>query len=105
MQNLQTRLLQTADQQIIIETFVTSSFFILVYEANTYNLLVQRNFFQKQSPIASIQNVFCQYAANLQEETQTEIWFQKNFQNTFLEEHLWGIGFGFYIICFGASNK
>ena len=38
---------------MIIVTFVTSSMFILVYEANTYNLLVQKNYFLKQSPIAS----------------------------------------------------
>ena len=42
------------------ETFVTSSFFILVYEANTYNLLVQRNNFLKQSPIASLQKCVLQ---------------------------------------------
>ena len=32
-----------------------SSLFILVYEGNTYNLLVQRNYFQRQSPVASLQ--------------------------------------------------
>ena len=26
-------------------------------------------------------------------------------QNTFLEEHVWGTGSVFYIICFDASNK
>ena len=26
-------------------------------------------------------------------------------QNAFLEEHRWGTGSVFYIICFGASNK
>ena len=32
-------------QQRISETFVISSLFILVYESNTYSLLVQRNYF------------------------------------------------------------
>ena len=45
--NLQTRFLSITDQQIISETFVTSSLFILVCEGNTYNLLVQRNYFEK----------------------------------------------------------
>ena len=96
------------------------SFFILVCEGNTYNLHVQSNYFQKQSPIASLQNVSRKYAANLQEETHTVMWFQKNLrstsawvlqckftgdlQNIFLE-HLWGTGSVFYCICFGASNK
>ena len=59
----------------------------------------------------------CKYAANLQEEIHTEMWFQKelrvacstsawvlhckfagDLQNTFLEEHLWGTGSEFYII-------
>ena len=85
--------------------------FILVCEGNTYNLLVQRNYFQKQSPIAPLQSVSCKCAANLQEETHTEMWFQKklrgtsawvlyckfagDLQNTFLEEHLWGLVLGF----------
>ena len=59
--NLQTRMLLITDQQIIIETFVTSSlFFILVYEANTYNLLIQTNYFLKQSPVASLQKCVLQ---------------------------------------------
>ena len=53
------------------ETLTTSSLFILVRESNTYNLLVQRNYFQKQSPIDSLQKCPC-YAANLQE-THTEM--------------------------------
>ena len=31
--------------------------------------------------------------------------FAGKLQNTFLEEHLWGTGSGFFIICFGASYK
>ena len=31
--------------------------------------------------------------------------FAEDLQNTFLEEHLWGTGSVFYLICFGASNK
>ena len=63
----------------------------------------------------------CKYAANLREETHTEMRFQKklrstfawvlyckfagDLQNTFLEKHLWGTRSVFYIICFGESNK
>ena len=65
-------------------------------------------------------SVPCKYAANLQEETHTEMSFQKlrstsawvlygkfagDLKNIFLEEHLWGAGSVFYIIRFGASNK
>ena len=72
---------------------------------------MQRNFFHKQSPIAILQSVSCKYTANLQEETHMEMWFQKrlrdtsawvlycifarDLQNTFLEEHLWGL-----VLCF-----
>ena len=31
--------------------------------------------------------------------------FARDWQNSFLEEHLRGTGSVFYIICFGASNK
>ena len=34
--------------------------FILVYEGNTYNLLVQMNYFQRQSPIDSLQKCVLQ---------------------------------------------
>ena len=37
-----------------------SSLFILVCEGDTYNLLVQMNYFQKQSPIASLQKCVLQ---------------------------------------------
>ena len=43
------------DQQIIRETFAISSLLILVCEDNTYNLLGQRNYFQKQSLIVFLQ--------------------------------------------------
>ena len=43
------------DQQTIRETFAISSLLILVCEDNTYNLLGQRNYFQKQSLIVFLQ--------------------------------------------------
>ena len=109
------------DQQIIRGTFVISGFFILVYEDNTYNLLVQRSYFQEQSHITFLQKRVCKYAAKLQDEIHTKMRFQKtlrstsawvlycrfavDFPNTFSEEHLWGTAFVFHIICYGASNK
>ena len=35
--------------------FVISNLFILVYEDNTYNIFLQRNYFQKQSSLAYLQ--------------------------------------------------
>ena len=46
------------DPQIITETFAIWSLFILVCEDNIYNLLVERNYFQKHSPIAFPQKCF-----------------------------------------------
>ena len=78
-------------------------------------------FFRSSPPELFFKSVSCKYGADLQEETHTEIRFQKklcitsawvlyckfatDLQNTFLEEHFWGTGSVFYIICFGASNK
>ena len=78
-------------------------------------------FFRSSLPQLFFKSVSCKSAANIQEETHTEMRFQKkvsstsewvlycNFagdlQNIFLAEHLWGTGSVFYIICFGASNK
>ena len=47
--------------------------------------------FQKNLRDASAWVLYCKFTGNL--------------QNTFLEEHLSGTVSGFYIICFGASNK
>ena len=110
-----------ADQQIISETVVISSLFILVCESNTYNLLVQRNYFQKQSPIASLQKCVLQVCSKLTGGGPNRNLISKknyvaflhgcstlklleNCRTPFLEEHLW-TGSVFYIICFGASNK
>ena len=58
-----------------METSVVTSLFILVSEDRTYNLLVQRNYFHKQTTqlCLKICSAFCKYAANLQEETHAEL--------------------------------
>ena len=84
--------------------------FNLVYEANTYNLLEQRNYFLKHSLIASLQNCIVQICSKFTG-GDPEMWFQKrlrdisawalyckfsgDFQNTFLEEHLQGLVLAF----------
>ena len=110
------QILQFADQVFVNyrptnnqRNFCNIKFLHLVCEDNSYTLLVQRNYFQKQ------------YAANLQEEVNTEMRFQKklrstsawvlyckfaaDLRNTLLDEHLWGTAFLLYIICFGGNNK
>ena len=101
------------------ENFVILSLFILVCEGNTYNLLVQRNYFQKQSPITSLQKCVLQICSKFTRgDPQGNLISKKVAQhscvagllfgdmlNTFFGEHLWGTGYMFYIICFGASNK
>ena len=47
--------------------------------------------FQKMLRSTSAWVLYCKFAGDL--------------QNTFLEEHLWGTGSVFYIICFVPSNK
>ena len=84
---------------------------ILVYEANTYNLFAQRNYFLKQSPIASLQKCVLQICSKFTGRDHTEMLFQKRLhdtsawmhycyfagclQNTSLEEHLCELVLGF----------
>ena len=88
-----------------------SSLLTLVCEGNTYNLLVQRNYFQKQSPIAYFQKCVLQICSKvIGGDPYGNAWvlscnFAGDLQSTSLEEHLWGTGSVLYIICFGASNK
>ena len=96
--------------------------FNLICEGNTYNLIVQRNCFQKQSPIASPQNCVLQISSKFTggDLFRNVIWkkcsialmqgcstknFASDLQNTFLEEHFSGTGSVFYIVCFGTSNR
>ena len=113
------QLLWLTDQ--IFVNCISSSLFILVCEGNTYNLLVQRNYFQKQSPIASFQKCVLQICMKCTRgdpygnviskklrSTSASVFHCKlagDLQNIFLEEHFWETGSMFYIICFDASNK
>ena len=98
-----------------------SSLLTLVCQGNTYNLLAQRNYFQKQSPIASFQKCVLQICSKVvggdpngnaisKKLCRSSAWvlscnFAGDLQSTSLEEHLRGTGSVLYIICFGVSNK
>ena len=83
--------------------------FILVYEANIYYSLVQRNYFLKQLPIASLKNCVLQkcnnfaggdaYGIMISKKVTWHICmlyckFDGDLQNTILEEHLWRLLLG-----------
>ena len=110
--SLQTKILQITDQQIITEAFITSTLFILVYEGNAYNLLEHRNYFLKQSSIASLQKCVLQIyskftgvdpyrkaiSKNVARGTSALVLYCKfagDLQNISLEEHLWGLALAF----------
>ena len=96
--------------------------FILVSEDN--NLLKQRSYFQKHTPIAFFQKFVLQLWSKFtgggggdpftnvisKKLCSTSAWvryckFAADLQNNVLEEHLWRIVSAFYIICFGASKN